>query len=167
MTKVHFHTYIPYEDGLMGNFDLSEYEIPINIFVDNAKDFPGLVECDAEMDIYGVAQGFRLFKSEKEYEAAGSNMAVQSMIPSGTFSVLSEDKKVAPSPEIIYNGIVKTVEKDEDAPANRPNYCLEVETYGMTFHLLVHTEEEVCVGDIVSGGAWVYGDIVVEEKTNY
>ena len=164
MTKVHFYTYIPYEDGLMGNFDLLEYEIPINIFVDNAEDFSGLKECDAEMDIFGVAQGFRMFKSEKEYEAAGSNMAVQSMIPSGTFFVLSEDKSVAPSPEIIYNGIVKTVEKDEEAPKNRPNYCLEIETYGMTFHLLVHTEEEVSVGDIVSGGAWLYGDIIIPNE---
>jgi hypothetical protein len=163
MTKVHFYRYIPYETGFMGNFDLSEYEIPINIFVDNAEDFPDLKECDAEMDIFGISQSFKLFKSEAEYEAAGTNMAVQSMIPSGTFSVLSEDKKFAPSPEIIYNGIVKSLEKDDDAQENQPNYCLEIETYGMTFHLFVHIQEEVCVGDIVSGGAWLYGDIVVEE----
>ena len=163
MTKVHFYAYIPYEDGLMGNFDLSEYEIPINIFVDNAEDLPDLKECDAEMDIFGIAQGFKLFKSEAEYEAAGTNMAVQSMIPSGTFGVLSKDKKVTPAPEIIYNGIVNTVEKDEGASENQPNYCLEIETYGMTFHLFVHTDEEVCVGDIISGGAWLYGDIVVKE----
>ena len=120
MTKVHFYRYIPYETGFMGNFDLSEYEIPINIFVDNAEDFPDLKECDAEMDIYGIAQGFKLFKSEAEYEAAGTNMAVQSMIPSGTFSVLSEDKKFAPSPEIVYNGIVKCAgEPAQLLPRNR------------------------------------------------
>ena len=164
MTTVHFYTFLPYEDpseGEMGRFELAEEGVPLNIYIDNAGDYPDLKECDGEVQIYGVAQGLKHFKTEAEYAASGSHMAVQSMIPSGTFATPSHAENFEQSPTIIYSGIVKSVDTNPGASENEPNYFLEIETYGMTFYLYAHTEEEISVGDIVSGGAWIYGDLKV------
>ena len=159
MTKVHFYHFMRYEDGKLANVDLSEYEIPVNIFIDNAEELDDLRECDAEIDICGIAQGFEVFKTEEEYYARGKNMAVQSMIPTGTFWVTDETKKRGPEPTILYSGIVRSVDTDEKAAEDRPNYLLEIETYGMTFSLYVRHDGEIQAGDIVSGRAWIYGDL--------
>ena len=84
-------------------------------------------------------------------------MAVQSMIPTGTFHPFSENSQ--PEPTILYSGIVKSVDIDKEAAEDRPNYLLEIETYGMTFSLYVRHEGEIQAGDIVSGSAWIYGDL--------
>ncbi len=161
MTKVHFYEFIPYEDGLMGNFDLLEEDVPINIFIDNADEFKDLSECDAEVEIYGVYQGLKVFKTEEEYNASGTHMAVESMIPTGTFAPKGKQDGFQQSPTILYNGIVKDVDKDEEAEEGRPNYCLTIQTYGMTFKLFARYDGQIEKGNIVSGNAWLYGDISI------
>ncbi len=155
MTKVHFYHFMRYEDGKIANVDLSEEEIPVNIFIVNAEELGDLPECDAEIDICGIAQGFEVFKTEEAYHAQGKNMAVQSMIPKGTFWVSDETKESGPHPTILFSGIVKSVETDEEAAED----LLEIETYGMTFSLYVCHDGEIQAGDIVSGSAWIYGDL--------
>ena len=155
MTKVHFYHFMPYEDGKLANVDLSEYEIPVNIFILNAEELGNLPECDAEIDICGDSWGVDVYKSEDEYYAQGNNMAAQSMIPTGTFWVSDETKESGPQPTILFSGIVKSVETDEEAAED----LLEIETYGMTFSLYVCHGSEIQVGDIVSGSAWIYGDL--------
>ena len=159
MTKVHFYHFVNYEDGKLANLDLSEDEIPVNIFIDNAEELGDLPECDAEIDVYGISQGLDVFKTEDEYNAQSNHMAVQSMIPTGTFWVTDRTRQSRPEPTILYSGIVKSVETDEEAAEDRPNYLLEIETYGMTFSLYVRHDGEIQVGDIVSGRAWIYGDL--------
>ena len=159
MTKVHFYHFVNYEDGKLANLDLSEDEIPVNIFIDNAEELGDLPECDAEIDVYGVSGGVDVYKTEDEYYARGKNMAVQSMIPTGTFWVTDRTKQSRPEPTILYSGIVKSIDTDENAPEDRPNYLLEIETYGMTFSLYVRYDGEIQAGDIVSGSAWIYGDL--------
>ena len=165
MTKVHFYHFMRYEEGKLANVDLLEYGVPAYIFIDNSKELEGLQECDAEIDIYGVAGAVDVFKTEEEYRAQGKNMDVQSMIPMGTFWVKDKTKKSGPEPTILYSGIVQSVERDEEAAEDRPNYLLEIATYGMTFSLYVRHGGEIQAGDIVSGSAWIYGDLKpVEEK---
>ena len=163
MTKVRFYRFVPYEDGFMGHFELLDEGVPVNIFIDNAEDFKDAPECDAEVDIFGVYQGLDVFKTEEEYRATGTHMATESMIPTGTFTPGGNQAGYEQSPTILYNGIVKEVETDEEAEENRPNYCLTIQTYGMTFHLFARYDGEIQVGDIVSGNAWIYGDMVVLE----
>ncbi len=159
MTKVHFYHFVNYEDGKLANLDLSEDEIPVNIFIDNAEELGELLECDAEIDIYGVAQDVDVFKTEDEYYAQSNNMAVQSMIPTGTFWAADKNNQSGPEPTILYSGIVKSIDTDENVAEGRPNYLLEIETYGMTFSRYVRYDGEIQVGDIVSGSAWIYGDL--------
>ena len=159
MTKVRFYHFMRYEDGKIANVDLSEEEIPLNIFIDNAEELGDLAECDAEIDIYGVSGGVDVYKTEDEYYAQGNNMAAQSMIPTGTFWVSDETKESGPQPTILFSGIVKSVETDEEAAEDRPNYLLVIETYGMTFSLYMRHDGEIQAGDIVSGRAWIYGDL--------
>ena len=159
MTKVHFYHFVNYEDGKLANLDLSEDGIPVNIFIDNAEELGDLPECDAEIDVCGDSWGVDVYKTEDEYYAQGNNMAAQSMIPTGTFWVTDRTKQSRPEPTILYSGIVKSIDTDENAAEDRPNYLLEIETYGMTFSLYARYDGEIQAGDIVSGSAWIYGDL--------
>ena len=159
MTKIHFYRFWAYEDGKLANAELEEGGVPINIFVDNVEEYPDLPECDAEIEIFGASQELEVFETEEAYFAQGTNMAPQSLIPTGTFGMTGESKAYTPEPTILYSGIVRSVETREEAAENRPNYLLEVETYGMTFSLYARFDGEIRVGDIVSGSAWIYGDL--------
>ena len=46
-----------------------------------------------------------------------------------------------------------------DAPADQPNYCLTVTTYGLEFIALTHFDGEIKEGNIVAGEAWLYAEI--------
>ncbi len=164
MTKLHFYYFSDYEEGKMAHTETTgDYEIPMNVFIDNSGDYDGLSECICDIEVCGVSGDTQIFDSEASYRASDAQLDVIAMIPMGTFSPRSNDTDFKPSPHIIFSGIVREVAMNPDAPENEPNYKLLIETLGFSFTLYIHYEGKIQVGYIATGVAWLYGNIVATE----
>ena len=167
MTKFRFCGFNDYEDGKMAHVEtIGEYEIPVNIFIDNANELGDLEECLCSIDVCAVGQNFRIFASEEEFNAADSKMAVISMIPIGVFSPNPDYSDFQPSPHIYYTGKVLNVAWDPNAAEDMPNCCLTIEMLSMTLKHYVRRDTPVEVGSIAQGVAWLYGDLVPHEESS-
>ncbi len=136
------------------------YEIPFNVFIDNADEYPDAAEGPCGIEIYGIAVDVDVYATDEEYFAAEPMMDKISMIPAGTFSPDGSDDPGSQSPHIIFSGTAAGVAWDPDADDGAPNCCITVETLGFSFDLFLRRDEPVNNGDIVHGVAWIYGDIV-------
>ena len=163
MTKFTFFYFTDYEDGKMARLGtVGDWEIPVNIFIDNAAELEGITEGPCSVDVCGVGSDVEIFASEEEYRASGSGMDVLSMIPIGTFPADEEDKDFEESPHILFTGKVRAVEWNPAAEEEAPNGCLWVETLGLELKLYVRYEGAVEPGYLVHGVAWLFGDMVQE-----
>lgn len=164
MAKFIFHGYIPYEDGYLAKVTTEgEESISLNIFADNYKDYPELKECHCLMSVGGVATETQFFENEDKYymlmQEIGNEMKAKDMIPLGTKEegeIIAEDFEE--SPHVLYSGTVLEVTPIEEGKEEQFNCILTVETLGMNFQLLLRTEEEIKVGNVVYGIAWLFGD---------
>ena len=133
-----------------------EERIPVNIFADDDSDWEIKDGTPCDIEVFGTADDIEVFDSEEAFAAHNSIMAPISMIPSGTFSSESSEQ----SPHIIFSGKVIEVEKDPNAEENQPNYCLNIDSHELRFCLFVRYGGEIAAGNIVSGEAWIYADII-------
>ena len=65
------------------------------------------------------------------------------MIPMGTFSVRENDEDFVQSPHILMTGTVTGVEKMDNTDGHGPDYCLEVETLGLTVYVYLEYKGRV------------------------
>ncbi len=164
MAKLHFYCFSDYEEGKMAHTETTgDYEIPMNVFIDNADEYPELMECICEIDLKGVSGDTQVFATEDAYRAADTSFDTIAMIPMGTFSPRPNDTDFKPSPHIIFSGIVREVAMNSDAPENEPNYKLLIETLDFSFHLFLRHEGKIETGYIAHGVAWLFGDILATE----
>lgn len=163
MTDFRFCGFTDYNDGKLAHLETMESGIPVNIFAEPDSDF-SLQEGDiCSVDIYGEGSNIRFFTDEKAYSASGSQMAPVSMIPMGTFPADPEDKDFQGSPHIIFTGKVIDGKAYPDAVSTEPNFCLMVETLEMILEVYVRYEGNISTGGILSGVAWLYGDILKKQ----
>ncbi len=161
MTKLQFCYFMDYEDGKMARVETTgEYEVPFNVFVDNADQFEDAAEgiCFL-MDINGVGSDIRFFRDEEEFKASGSNFAVPSMVPMGTFPANADEEGFQESPHILFAGIVKDFAWNLGAGEREPNLGMEIETLDMTVNLYMRYDGPVEKGYVVYGSAWIYGNL--------
>lgn len=165
MTRLTFCRFMDYEDGKMaGMLTSGEMEIPVNIFIDNADEFKDAKKGECFMDICVVGSNIEIYSSEEEYEAAGSMMAVPSMIPMGTFSVDPENEDFEESPHILFTGRILDVEWNPDALDGEANCRLLIETLELIINLYMEYNAPVEKGFIVHGVAWLFGDMHMESS---
>lgn len=160
LSRFTFQYFMDYEDGRMARVETTgDLEIPINIFIDNAADFIDAKAGPCIIDVCGVGSNFKLFASEEEYSSSDPNMAVISLIPSGTFPADPKDESFEQSPHIIYTGRVLDVEWNPKAGENEPNCRVYIETLEMTFSLYLRYEGRIEKGYVIHGVAWLFGDL--------
>lgn len=164
MTDLTFCYFMDYEDGKMARVETTgEYEIPVNIFIDNADEFGELAACPCSINICGVGSGLDLYATEEEFRSAGTAMEPISMIPMGTFSPTnSEDFEE--SPHILFVGKVLGVDWNPMAGPNEPNCCMRIQTLEMEFDMYTRCSAVVKPGYIVHGVAWLYGDLELKNS---
>ncbi len=161
MTKMMFQSYVDYEDGKMAACETTGIdEIPVNIFIDNADDFPEMQPGPFMIDIIAVGDQIQVFENEAAYMASGSAMAPVSMIPIGTFSP-TNDPNFEPSALILYSGRVLEAERHEYAGPDEINCRVLIETLGLTFRLCLSYSGTIEIGNTVRGDAWLFGNIAM------
>ncbi len=159
MTDFKFFYFTEYEDGKLAHLETCESEIPVNIYADPDSDF-SLKENDiCSVDIIGVGSEIKYYENEEEFVKADTGLDVVSMIPIGTFA-LDEDENFEESPHIIFTGKIIAVDADSTAKSDEPNCFVIVETLDMTVTVVFNTDENISVGGILKGVAWLYGDIL-------
>ncbi len=155
-----FENYIDYEDGKMAHVYTNDIdEIPLNIHIDNADQFPDLKLCECEIDVAGVTGNLDVYQSAEAYNEAGTGFAEKSLIPMGTFSIPTNEDTFRPSADVIFTGQVLDVQWNPDSEPGKPNCCILVETLGFTFSLFLEYAGKIEKGYIVSGSAWLFGKI--------
>ena len=163
MSTFTFDRFIDYEDGKMAHVYTMEDDdisgIPLNIHIDNADQYPALKRCLCEIDVYGIAVDIDVYVSSDEYEKAETHFAEKSLIPSGTFPLPGKEDLFVPSAHIIFSGKVLAVHQNPDNDPDEPNYCLWIDTLGLCFALYLRHEGLIEEGSVVSGSAWLFGDI--------
>ena len=159
MTDFKFFYFTEYEDGKLAHLETCESEIPVNIYAEPDSDF-SLKENDiCSVDIIGVGSEIKYYENEEEFVKADTGLDVVSMIPIGTFP-LDEDENFEESPHIIFTGKIIAVDTDPTADSDEPNYFVTLETLEMTVTLVFNFDENISVGGILQGVAWLYGDIL-------
>ena len=163
MSTFIFESYIDYEDGRMAHVYTMEDDdvsgVPLNIHIDNTDLYPALKKCLCEMTVCGIAGDLDIYTSSDEYKNAGTGFTEKSLIPAGTFPLPGKEESFKPSAHIIFSGKVLDVMKNPDDNPNKPNYCLWIETLGFCFALYLRDEGLIEEGYVVSGSAWLFGDI--------
>lgn len=162
MTDFTFCWFSDYDDGKIARLETMDYEIPVNIYADPGTDFT-LTEGDpCSVDIYGLGGDVQFFRDEEAYEASGAQMAPVSMIPAGTFPANPGDEDFQQKPIIIFSGEVLEVEKIPEHEQGEAKYCVTIQTLEMIVHVYLREdcENSIVTGGILSGTAWLYGDIV-------
>lgn len=159
MTDFKFFYFTEYEDGKLAHLETCESEIPVNIYAEPDSDF-SLKENDiCSVDIIGVGSEIKYYENEEEFVKADTGLDVVSMIPIGTFP-LDEDENFEESPHIIFTGKIIAVDADPTAKSDEPNCFVIVETLDMTVTVVLNSDENISVGGILKGVAWLYGDIL-------
>lgn len=159
MTDFKFFYFTEYEDGKLAHLETCESEIPVNIYAESDSDF-SLKENDiCSVDIIGVGSEIKYYENEEEFFKADTGLDVVSMIPIGTFA-LDEDENFEESPHIIFTGKIIAVDADPKAKSDEPNCFVTVETLDMTVTVVFNSDENISVGGILKGVAWLYGDIL-------
>ncbi len=160
MNEFVFRYFADCEDGEMARLETAEFGIPVNVFAEDGTDFDLLDGEACKAELFGVgSRDTEIYPNEVAFEKSGSNMAVPSMIPAGTFPANDEAEDFEESPWIIYVGTVKEVDTDPEANENQPNYCLTVETLEMTLQLYLHYDGPIEPGYILHGTAWLFGPV--------
>lgn len=160
MSIFRFCFFMDYEEGKMARVETTgEYEIPVNIHIDNADEIEDFQEEYCEIEVCGIGNNVLFYSSEEDYNAADSKMAVISMIPMGTFSVDPDDNTFEESPHILFTGKVLDVEWDSSADDDEPNCCILIETLGMMINLYIRYNAPIEEGYIIHGVAWLFGDL--------
>ena len=164
MNRLKFCYFQDYEDGKMARMlTTGEYEIPVNIFIDNASEFEGVKRGYCNIDVCAVGSSIDIYASEEEYRQTDSNMDIISMIPMGTFSVKPDDEDFQESPHILFTGKVLDVAWNPEADEDDANCCVLVETLGLMINLYLNYDKPVEKEYIVHGVAWLFGDMEMEE----
>ena len=164
MSKLIFSYFQDYEDGKMARMRTTgEYEIPVNIFIDNASELEGVKKGYCNIDICAVGNDIDIYSSEEDYWQADSRMDIISMIPLGTFPADPDDADFEESPHILFTGKVLDVKWNPAAEEGDVNCCIRIETLGFTFNLYLDYDKPVEKGYIVHGVAWLFGDMEMEE----
>ena len=160
MTDFVFHSFFECEDGRAARLETAKMGIPVNVFAEEDTDFDlrDGEACKAELFSVG-SQDTGVYPDEAAFEKSGSNMAVLSMIPAGTFPAMDGAEGFEESPWIIYVGTVKEVDTDPEAGPDQPNYCLTVETLEMTVTVYLHYDGPIEPGYILHGTAWLFADV--------
>lgn len=155
-TEFVFNFYIECEDGKIANINTGD--LSLNVFIDNYDEIEVSEQGKYAMCIEGVSDKISVWKNSEEYSASDPKMAETAMIPIGTFPP-EPGRDFKPSPYILFSGKVIEVDKDPDSEDSEPNYCMTVETYGISFNLFVRYDGVIEKGYIIHGVAWLYGNI--------
>ncbi len=160
MSKFNFQYFMDHEDGKIARVETTGYlQIPLNIFIDNAEDFSDAAEGPCSIDVCGVGRDVEVFASEEAYRGSGRKTDVISLIPSGTFPLDPNDADFQQDAWIVFSGRALDVEFDPEAGSDDPNYLVHVETLEMTLRLFLRSETPIEKGNVLHGGAWLYGDL--------
>ena len=169
MSKFFFYDYIDYEEGRMAHVCTTDMnEIPLNIHIDNDDEFPDLKDRECEINVAGVTGDIQVYPEAKAFYEAGTGFYEKSLIPVGTFSVPGNEDTFRPSADVIFTGQVLDVQWNPDSEPGEPNCCILIETLGFEFSLFLEYDGEIEKGYIVSGSAWLFGEIgEVYPKSEY
>ena len=162
MTTLKFIYYIPDEQGTLARMETTGEEagVPLNILAVEGSDFDLAEGVVCELDLYGLADDLKVYEDEDAYGEVEKFFAPLHMIPAGAFpKPEDEGEEYVGAPIISFSGRVEALERDEEAPADQPNYSLTVTTYGLEFTLFTHFDGEIKEGNIVAGEAWLYAEI--------
>ncbi len=164
-TRLRFFRFTPYEDGTMAEMETADgMPIPVNVYADPDTVFfmhAGTV-CSFPVYAIGNRRTVELYRTPEEYERSGNSLLNPGMIPMGTFSPKENDGDFKPSPHIELTGTVTAVHEMGEGDTDRPNYCLETETLGMTVYVYLHWEKKIEPGFVLHCVAWLFGDVAPE-----
>jgi len=162
MTTLKFLYYIPDQEGTLARMETTGEEagVPLNILAVEGSDFGLAEEVVCDVDLYGIGDDLKVFDDEEAYGEVEKFFAPLHMLPTGAFPPPEgEDEDYSGNPMISFSGRVTGLDHDPDAPADQPNYSLNVLTYGIEFTMLTHYDGEIKEGNIVAGDAWLYAEI--------
>ena len=60
---------------------------------------------------------------------------------------------------ILFSGFVREIERNPTPEEGAPILRARIETYGLTFDLYLFEDEDVDLGYLVHGRAWLYGKL--------
>lgn len=165
MSLFEFCGFMDYEDGKMARVTtMGEYEIPFNIFIDNASELEDVRARLCSIDVYGIGSDLSFFATEEEYRASGTRLAPEAMIPIGTFSLNEDDEDFKQSPHILFTGKVIDVDRDSCPGPDGPNCLILIETVGMIMQVYAECDEEIEKDYLVHGVAWLFGNLKPEDE---
>ena len=133
--------------------------IPVNIYAEPDSDFDLQENEICCVNIFGVGSEIKYYADEESFAKADTKFEPISMIPIGTFP-LYEERDFKESPHTIFTGKIIDVDRNSVASPDEPNYCVTVETLEMDITVFFISNENISVGGILHGVAWLYGDIL-------
>ena len=160
MNLLRFYAYENCSDGQMAHMETVENQIPINIFIDNADEYPDLSKDFYYVALSGIGHNITIYASEEECIASGSNWAPISMIPCGTFPANGDYESFVPSPTMFFSGRVESVNWIQGEEEDEANCVVVIQTLDIRFTLYLHTDEPVDEGYYIQGQAWLFGNIM-------
>jgi len=112
----------------------------------------------ANLMVGALTEQWELYRSEDDYRASGTPVAVQSLIPSGMFTLPGREQGFEASPRALISGTIEGAHQRVNQLFNRPFVHLEVRSYCATFDVLA-PGTLAAVGDatIVKGTFWLSG----------
>ncbi len=159
-TSFRFKAFLDYEDGRLARVETTgDFEVPMNISCEENTDL-SLAEGDlCEAEVMGAGSNIVLYRDEEAFEKANPLFAMPSVIPAGVFPPDNNTDSFQQEPVILFSGTVRNVIKNPDPQPDEPNYFLEVETLEMDLSLYILYDGDIEKGSIISGEAWIFGDI--------
>lgn len=160
MSEFHFSYFRDVKGGTMARVEtLGEKPIPLNIHIDNAREMRCLPPGPCRIEVCGIGTELSVYPSEEACRASGEKLTVSALIPMGTFPPGPEHPEFRESPHILFCGRVLEAEDYPDTGPECPNCGAVVETAGLTFRLIFRAGEPVKKGCVISGVAWLFGDM--------
>lgn len=166
MTKVIFKSFFNHEDERMahlGVFTDDGLEIPVNISVGDATgqnlEEDSIYQASLWSDEYKIS----IYADKEERAAAGEGMGAVSLIPIGTFPADHDWDNFVPTGLVLFSGNVTDVRLNEETGEDEPTCFVDIQSYGFSFTLHYYGDEMIEEGYIITGTAWLYGDLY-EEK---
>lgn len=160
MTEFVFCGFSDYEDGKIARLETKETGIPINVYAEEGTDFSLTKGERCKVDIVAVGSNIKIYKNEEDYKKTGTPFAPISLIPTGTFPGSQCYKDFEENAYVLFSGKILEAEMNPEPDEDGPNCCALVETLEMSIRVYFRTSEPDKFGGIISGNAWLFGDII-------
>jgi hypothetical protein len=125
------------------------------------------------LEVAALAEELQVFADDVAYQASGTPMAVESLIPSGLFAIGQDPDEFTPTPRILMSGEVTDARMLRHTLFDIPFCHMVVASHGADFHAVVGAADleqlgitdGPPIGSIVSGTFWLSGRMVRDDAS--